>query len=311
MGEAPFFVVGAGRSGTTLLRLMLDAHPSLALPPESHFVVALADRRLRLLHRPELALERVLRHPRFARWELDEATVRAAVTQHQPCDLAALFRVVFETYAASQGKPRWGDKTPGYVGRLPLLAALFPDARFVHLIRDGRAVAASVASKPSGPPNAVSAAYWWRGLVGQGRRDGAALGERYLEVRYEALIADPAAVLTTVCHHVGVAYDPAMLDYWRTAAARVPSGLTDPGQKHARTLQPPALGPDRFLALPPTERRAVEHACRPLLEALDYPTGRGEHPGDVARAWAWWGVGAVGRAPKVVSDLLRPGRRSI
>ncbi len=304
------FVVGAGRSGTTLLRLMLDAHPSFALPPESHFVVALAAPRLRLENRPQVALERVLEHPRFARWNLDEDVVRAAVARRQPTRLADLFRVIFETYADAHHKPRWGDKTPGYVQHLPLLASLFPDARFIHLIRDGRSVASSVASKPSGPPNAVSAAYWWRGLVRQGRRDGAVLGPRYLEVRYEKLIADPATVLTTVCQHLRADYDRAMLNYWRTAASRLPTGLTSPGHKHARTLLPPATGPDHFMALQPSERRAVEHACRPLLEELGYPTDPGR-PLDAVRAWTWWGYGALGRAPKVVTDLVQPARRSI
>jgi len=310
MADGPVFVVGAGRSGTTLLRLMLDAHPSFALPPESHFVVALASPRLRLENRPDVALERVLEHPRFVRWDLDADRVRAAVAERRPAALPDLLRIVFETYADAHGKPRWGDKTPGYVAHLPLVAKYFPDARFVHIIRDGRAVAASVASKPSGPPNAVSAAYWWRALVRHGRRDGRALGRRYLEVRYEELVSDPTAVLTRVCQHLGTDYDPAMLEYWRTAASRLPPGLTTSGQKHARTLLPPAPGPDRFMALGATERRAVEHACRPLLEDLGVPTSEAMAL-DGLRAWLWWCAGAPPRAPKVLKDLVRPARRSI
>lgn len=310
MAEGPVFIVGAGRSGTTLLRLMLDAHPSFALPPETHFVVALTARRLRLQQRPEIALDRVLAHPRFALWGLDGDLIRAVAADRPPADLASLFRIIFETYAEAHGKPRWGDKTPGYVEHLPLLAQMFPDARFIHIIRDGRAVATSVASKPWGPPTAVSAAWWWRGCVRQGRRDGALLGPRYLEVRYEALVADPIGVLSTVCRHLGTDYDPAMLDYWRTASERLPAGTTEPGRPHERTLLPPTTSPNRFMTLPERERRAVEHACRPLLSELGYNTDDPQ-PSDAVNAWVGWGTAAVRRVPQFVTDRVRPGRRSI
>ncbi len=308
MDDGPVFVVGAARSGTTLLRLMLDAHPSFALPPESHFVVTLAARRLRLQRRPEVALDRVLGHPRFALWGLDGDLVRAAAARRRPADLAGLFRVVFETYAAAQGKPRWGDKTPGYVEHLPLLAHLFPDARFIHLIRDGRSVAASIATQPWGPPTPVSAAWWWRGRVRQGRRDGARLGERYLEVRYEELIADPIVALSAVCRHLGTEFHPTMLGYANTAPGRLPAGTTQPGQLHERTLLPPTMSTDRFTTLPEGERRAVEHACRPVLRELGYVTSD-LRPADAVRSWAGWGTGAVRAIPQLAADLAHPDGR--
>src|SRR4051794_17280172 len=133
---APFFIVGVPRSGTTLLRQMLRGHPRLAVPPESHFVPA-------ALNAPSgaAALELILRDEHFADWQVDAADVRRRATTSDMTP-ASVVRAAFETYAQAQGRPRWGDKTPAYVLHMPLLAEAFPGARFVHIIRDGRDVAA-------------------------------------------------------------------------------------------------------------------------------------------------------------------------
>src|SRR4051812_8879868 len=116
------FVVGCSRSGTTLVRAMLDAHPLVAVPPESHFALA-----------PDVrGLRRALSRERwFALWEIEAPDLRGL-------DVADAVRALFAAYAERQGKPRYADKTPHYVSHLPLFAERFPEARFVHVIRDGR-----------------------------------------------------------------------------------------------------------------------------------------------------------------------------
>src|SRR5215212_5409627 len=119
------FVVGCSRSGTTLLRALLDGHPLVAVPPESHFVLAPDPR----------ALRRALRHePWFGLWGIEPPELRGL-------DVADAVRAVFAAYGAVHGKPRYADKTPHYVSHLPLLAERFAEARFVHVVRDGRDVA--------------------------------------------------------------------------------------------------------------------------------------------------------------------------
>jgi hypothetical protein len=147
LGCDPVFIVGCERSGTTLVRLMLDSHPAFAIPDESHFIVEL-HRRRRSRQAPAQTVERALAHPRFERWGLDPALVRRRIARDPPRSFASAMRVLFAAYAAVQGKPRWGDKSPPYTAHIPLLARLFPQARFVHVIRDGREVAASLASQP-------------------------------------------------------------------------------------------------------------------------------------------------------------------
>jgi hypothetical protein len=101
------------------------------------------------------------------------------------------------------GKPRYGDKTPGFVQSLPLLGRLFPEARFVHVIRDGRDVALSLLDRSWGPRSISEAARYWAARVTMGHRDGTALGPaRYLEVSYEDLVRDPESVRQSVCSFI-------------------------------------------------------------------------------------------------------------
>src|SRR6266545_1616703 len=155
MAGPPVFVVGCGRSGTTMLRLMLDAHPELAIPGESHFIPPLWSARRRYLRGgrldADLLLTELFRTLHFQMWKLPEAEVRRRVSGLMDPGFADVIGSVFAVYAEHQGKERWGDKTPIYVRHLPLLATLFGDARFVHLIRDGRDVTLSYLSVPWGP----------------------------------------------------------------------------------------------------------------------------------------------------------------
>src|SRR4051812_40353968 len=189
----PFFIVGVPRSGTTLLRQMLRGHPRLATPRESHFVPPALS-----AASGDAALDVILTSRQFAEWGIDADAVRrrARLTDRTP---AAAVRAAFETYAESQGKPRWGDKTPGYVRRMPQLAAAFPGAKFVHIIRDGRQVAASLSETWWGPHDILFAADHWRRIIGEARAAvGALPPSQYLEVRYADLVADPEPLLAHI-----------------------------------------------------------------------------------------------------------------
>jgi hypothetical protein len=290
---------------------MVDCHPAFAIPPESHFVVTLAARRMGLRRHPQAALDAALAHHRFAMWGVDKSAARESVLAKRPSSYAEVMRGLFEFYAETRGTRRWGDKTPGYVESIPFLAELFPDARFVHVIRDGRAVSVSVAEQAWGPPTPISAAWWWRGRVQRGRRDGARLPTgRYLELRFEDLVEHPRETLTDLCGFLDEEFHEGMLDYPRVATERLPLGTTEAGRLHERTLLPPELPSDRFASLPPRVRTAVEYVCRPLLESLRYPVNRTSPAmAAVASAYAGWVHALPARTATLLDSIVHQRRR--
>lgn len=110
--------------------------------------------------------------------------------------LSDMLRAFYAAYAARHRKPRWGDKTPGYVLDMPLIAEILPEARFIHVIRDGRDVALSLLPLWFGPSTLEEAARWWEERVRAGRRDASSV--QYIEVRYERLVLDTRTELRRI-----------------------------------------------------------------------------------------------------------------
>jgi hypothetical protein len=241
--EFPFFV-GYPRSGTTLFRAIFDSHPRMAIPGESHFIVPMAGRRTRYEtdtgFRVDRFVEDLLAEPRFRLWELRDEEVRALFGVRPPASLPAGILLAFEAYASHHGKPRAADKTPAYVWHLPVLDELFPRARFVHILRDGRDVALSHVNVEFLQKRLEEAAVYWRDAVLGARRFGRTLGrDRYREVRYEDLLDDPEGTVRSLCEFVNLDFDASMLRYF----------------ERAEDLARPAHHPEahRGLALPPTK----------------------------------------------------------
>lgn len=240
----PVFVFGCPRSGTTLLRLMLDAHPDLAIPPESHFIPRVWAVRQRYEKPEGLDVERLARDimatQRVRDWRLSPEDLWARLRNLEEPDLAGVFASFFQAYADAQGKVRWGDKTPGYSLEIPLLLELFPDARFVHLIRDGRNVALSFMALDSATNRLAEAAAAWSHRVRVARHDGLwAAGDRYLEVQYERLVAEPREELRRVCDFTQLRFVDEMLDYGEKALQKIPENER---HLHGNLVRPPTTG---------------------------------------------------------------------
>jgi hypothetical protein len=220
------FVVGLTRSGTTLLRMMLDAHPQLTVPPETHFVPDLI-KAAKDGGSVEDMLEALTANRTWPDFGIGAEEMRkrfeAIPLADEPARPGAAVRAFFDAYAERQGKPRWGDKTPAYMLSITRIGRALPETRFIHLIRDGRDVALSQTARAINeqPPAAEQAAKWVK-RIGKSREQAAKLGgERYIEARYEDLVRDPEPALRRICEHIELEFDPAMLTYYEGAAERL------------------------------------------------------------------------------------------
>jgi hypothetical protein len=226
LGVNPYvFFVGCPRSGTTLLGRLGDAHPELAVIHESRWIGGWFENRVGLTPDGYVTAEllrRLREHPRFAKLGLDEDRLERLLDLDRPVGYAEFTTSVFDLYGEQQRKRLVGDKTPRYVRFLPTLSSLWPEARFVHLIRDGRDVFLSVRDWGKGAPKFASwaedaistTACWWDWQVRLGREAGAELGPaRYHELRYESLVADPERECAALCDFLGLPYDAAMLRF--------------------------------------------------------------------------------------------------
>jgi hypothetical protein len=215
------FIVGVPRSGTTLLRLMLDAHSLMAIPPETHFIPKLIRRVERSKGDPRGAvIDLVTTHRRWPDFELERTDFEAKLDAARELDAATVVRCFYEAYAEAQGKPRWGEKTPQYLRMMGRIARTLPEAHFVHIIRDGRDVALSLLSVEWGPTNVTHAAEQWVDEIHTARRKVYRI-PHYIEVRFEELVADPEPVLRRVCEFTELEFEPAMLSYHQGAATRM------------------------------------------------------------------------------------------
>jgi hypothetical protein len=240
------FVVGVGRSGTTLLRLMLDAHPALAIGPETQFV---AD----LIHLDD-PIGAIIGSRTWGDFGLDQDEFARRAADR---DLAGILRAFYSLYAESQGKPRWGEKTPGYVRNMDSIATVLPEARFVHLVRDGRDVALSRRKRGMGADKPMAkTATLWRRRIEDARDQARKLDGRYLELRYEDLVADPEPPLRRICDLIELDFDPAMLRHAESAEERLSElgDLEAQGGRQARDADERATAHARAKQAPTTAR---------------------------------------------------------
>lgn len=279
--EELFFVVGHHRGGTTLLQSMLSSHPRLTLPPETQFFLEVWPRRERLGELSDPAARR--RVAAFLSSEecsvrdlgLDPLEVLEALPAGRP-DYADLFAALLQVWARARGKPRVGEKSPGHIHCVPLLAGLYPKARFVACLRDPRAVAGSELRAEWGTRSVDKIASRWKRVFDQHQRLSRALpAERYLMLRYEDLVTRPQESLVRVCSFLGEELAPQMLRYFERPAEELGFDRSE-RWKHA-TLQP--LDAARLSAwreeLAPEQVALVERAVGPRLAALGYAAAGG------------------------------------
>lgn len=280
-GQNPFFIVSAPRSGSTLLRLILDAHPRLAVPPPGwlfDLVYPYLFSYGNLARRENLRAlaEDILATPTVGKWPVRltaEALAGAATTP----SFAGIYAALHRAYAQREGKQRWGEKTPRNAFWMDEIRALFPDAQFIHIVRDGRDQAIDISDSMLWPNSVYSGAKLWQRYVIAVRDSAARLpAEAFIEIRYEDLCAAPEATIRALCRFLGEDFDIRMLSPHKTRSARKWS--THP--LHARTAEPIST---RYCAmyrtrLPAADVAALDALIGDTLRLFGYPVSGQVHP---------------------------------
>ncbi len=277
--DAPIFVVGSGRSGTSLLRAMLNAHPHIHLTHEASFY--LDPRGKRLAGDGRAWFDRYRHSFSFAFLDVPLSAVTEPLDRIAGATRADAVEAVLRSAAERRGKQRWGDKTPAHAQQLDTIAGDFPGARIVHVVRDPRRVVVSLAQMPWATSSHGLNAFFCAQQVKAVSRFGGAV----CTVRLEDLVAEPETQMRRVLEFVGEDWDAAVLDHtahgggsdlppfpWFTEAAR-PLGTAAPTP----------------LDLSPAWIRSIERTCAWTLREHGYerePGFPGGEPSAVDRARA-------------------------
>ncbi len=272
-GGSPIFVVGAPRSGTTMMRLILNAHRNIAIPPETSYFPEIywryaarngAARNVALWPQAVDSFMRLC-EARF-RPTLELREVGDSLRLGAP-DFGLLLALPHTRWAAAQGKGRWGEKTPLHIFYADAIVRLFPAARIVAMQRDPRAVVASLNRFVAAGNDTVLNARLWRDTWTQGRAilDSAVPAAQRLTVRYEDLVVNPEQVVREVCEFLGEDFDPAMLSFGETA-----SGYIDV-VRSAKIQQPIQASPAEWRQqLSDHQVALVERVCGSPMRELGY-----------------------------------------
>ncbi len=311
----PLFMFGFERSGTTLLSMMVGAHPEIAVPLTVTGMWYRVARKLRVSgletrEKLERLVDELLAEERIKLWDV-VLNREQVLHQLEPGSYASVVERFHQLYARDKGKPFWGNLDIATLDEMDQATRWFPSARFLHIVRDGRDVALSHETMPYGTSNTLETAEIWNRRLRTNFKMGAMLPEgQYKIVRYEDLVSDSERTLESICEFFGVAYSPAMLDYPKMVDEKVP--------KERRWLWP-ALDqpPDRSKVfgwktrMSGTKRVVFEGTARPLLEELGYEVYAQVPKRPLAYLYeVWCFLGRRGRFKRLASRfrLNRPSR---
>lgn len=281
----PLFIGACPRSGTTLLRSLLDNHPDLAIPPETDFVLPLWRTRVRFGDLDNRKNRRLVgawifrndghggRRIRARGLRERMPTRREAIlrVRESPPTMGSLMAACFELYAESHGKSRWGDKRPAYAGYIGTVFQLFPDAQFINVVRDPRGAVASLVGlgwHREKAAVAASTATWEMSIQRVDAHSRRLRPDQLLDVRYEDLVRDPHGTLARICEWASLAGGEELIEQMIGGERR---GAFRPGW-HDRLGEPIGVAPisawqDR---LAPEQVAFVERVTAPHLERFGY-----------------------------------------
>ena len=295
----PTFLFGFERSGTTILTMMVGAHPRLSCPLSVtgtwwDFAARLSEYDDLQTHSGIVRMvAAVAAHERLKLWKVDfdEAAIVGTIRPGRFDDLVNAFH---GAAARAEGKDAWACMDIATLFRFEEVVRLFPQGRFVQIVRDGRDVALSFKGYRFGGLNALEVADRWSRATVTADRIGHALGQdRYLRIAYEDLIAMPEQTLDRLCDFMGERFDPAMLDYAGDVSRKVPDATRDLWPKLDRPPQTDRIA--RWTReMKASERYVIEEEAGEALDRFGYARGGTGFSagGELRGAWCWLTRGA-------------------
>lgn len=297
MSDEPIFILGTERSGSNLLRLILDSHPRVAVPHPPHVVRYFApllpaygnlddDRAFRRLVADVLRLLAVHVHP----WDV-EVDAERVVREAHPRTALGVTAALYDQYREAKGKPRWACKSTFMVSHVPEVLARFPGAKLVLLVRDPRDVAVSSRDSVFSTFHPLHTAELWRAQQATGLEWVDRLPPSTIRVvHYERLVREPEAQVRELCAFIGESFEPAMLRFFETDAARRSGSLSESWKRTAEPIGEESVARWRG-ALSDREVCWVEDVAREQMSRLGYAlthdddTLRAARPGPLRRLW--------------------------
>ena len=281
-GEKPIFIVSAPRSGSTLMRLILDAHPRIGIPSPAWlyemvgpYLYSYGDL---TIQKNLLSLaEDILAAPSIKDWT-SQLSAEEMVNDAKESSFGGLYDVLHRKYARDTGKSRWGEKTPRNCFWMDEIKSDFPDAQFVHIIRDGRDMAIDIADSRLWPYSLYSGAHMWEMFVSAAKESGSHFdADSYYEIHYEKLCADPEGELKKLCSFLGEEFSPQMLSHNQSDSAKNWGGGD---ALHASILRPITTDYCEMYKnrLSGQDCEALEALIGKLLKGWGYPVGENPKP---------------------------------
>ena len=233
--KGPIFIVGAGRSGTTLLRLMLHNHSQIAIPPESQILMEFYKiiplfNDLKDPENCEKFINLFLTHPRIKAWGLHKSDI---LNLKEKIGFRDIISTIYQSFANKEAKSRWGEKTPKYIHQVGQLIKIFPNCKIIHLIRDGRDVIASQLKSFHRYHFYTSALNWNKIMTINEKLQSDP--DHFMNVHYENLIQNPKDTLKNICQFINESFEEKMLDFHSSSAA---SKTTEDEKHHHHVTQP-------------------------------------------------------------------------
>ena len=222
--KSPFFIIGCGRSGNTLLRSMLCAGGKVVIPPESYVIPRVIRRFSVYAYLPwdivaSIVVSEFESYKEFYTWGINLANAhqKARSLPVSRRNLANIIDIVYKEYELQLGKTnlRWGDKTPINTIYVDKILKVFPTAQYIHIVRDPRDVVCSYVNAGLYKSHAEAAQFWNLCVDKSAWLSNKLEQNQFYQLRYEDLVTRPECVLKPLCKFLGVGYKDEMLEYWK------------------------------------------------------------------------------------------------